>query len=147
MFLDFMEIALRGYTVRRIRELMEERGHDLTNVPDAYLVNLLRENAPQLEAARDALDATTVKRFGLASKLERVRRLCEAAESIEIHRATHPKWMAEYRKVLQQIQTELEPLGIEVSVGDGWAQLMTKLTEVGQQGVDESDASAEEADN
>ena len=57
---DFLELAMRGYTVRRIRELMEGKGHNLETVPDAYLISLIRENAPMLEASRSELDEETL---------------------------------------------------------------------------------------
>lgn len=140
VLLDFFELALRGYTVRRIRELMADKGHNLGLVPDAYLINLIRDNAEHLDAGRGALDGETLKRYGLASKMERVRRLCEAAEVMEVLVDTDVKWSGEYRRYLTQIQQELEPLGITFTLSDSWAQLLSKVAEAGRATtVDESD--------
>lgn len=130
--LDFLELALRGYTIRRIRELMSLKGHQLGLVPDAYLINLILDNSEQLEADRGALDERTLKVYGLASKLERVRRLCEAAESAESLVRSDVKWSAEYRRYLDQIRSELEPLGITFTLSDSWAQLLSKVAEAGR---------------
>lgn len=140
---DFLALALRGYTVRRLRELMAEKGHDLTHVPDAELIRILTDNAPQLQADREELDANTLRKFGLANKLERVRRLCEAGEKIEGLIDSHPKWMAEYRQVLNSIKTELEPLGIEISWQDSWAQLLSRLVDLAE---GEADGALDEGD-
>lgn len=145
VLLDFLELALRGFTVRRIRELMSLKGHNLGLLPDAYLVNLIRDNAAHLEVGRNSLDGETLKQFGLASKLERVRRLCEAAESMEALVATDSKWSGEYRRYLEQIRGELEPLGITFTLSDSWAQLMTKVAEAGRATtVDKSDVETTE---
>jgi phytoene/squalene synthetase len=138
--LDFLDLALRGYTVRRIRELMEDKGYNINFIPDAYLVNLIRDNAEHLAAGRGALDEATLAQFGLASKMERVRRLCEAAEVMESLVESDTKWSGEYRRYLDQIKAELEPLGITFTLSDSWAQLLTKVAEAGRATtVDESD--------
>ena len=74
--------------------------------------------------------------------MERVRRLCEAAEAVEALAGEDAKWSGEYRRYLTQIQSEVDPLGITFHLGDSWAQLLTKLVEVGR--VDESEVAAEE---
>lgn len=122
-----LELALRGYTVRRVRELMGEKGFDLSIYPDAFLINQMRRVDPTLVAE---MDEYTTKDYGLARKMERVRRLCEAAESIEKLAAKSTKWSTEYRRFLAQIQAELEPLGLEVRAHDSWAKLLQKLVEV-----------------
>ena len=138
--LDFLELALRGYTIRRIRQLMAERHHDLSHVPDAYLVNLIKDNVESLDAGREALDEGTLKRYGLAAKMERIRRLCEAAEGVESLILTDSKWSGEYRRYVAQIQSELEPLGITFTLSDSWAQLLSKVAEAGREAdVDESE--------
>jgi len=131
-----LELALRGYTVRRARELMADQSFDLSAYPDALLINIMRTADPALRAE---LDERTTKDYGLARKLERVRRLCEAAENIEELAATSSKWSAEYRRFLAQIQAELEPLGLEVSAHDSWAKLLTQLAAIGGERVDEGD--------
>jgi len=138
---DFLEFAMRGYTVRRIRELMKDKGWDLEKVPDASLVLLIREYAPALETRRNELDEETLARYGLADRMERVRRLCEAAEAVEKFAGEDAKWSGEYRRYLAQIQSELEPLGITFHLTDSWAQLLTKLVEAGR--VDEGEVGTE----
>jgi len=95
-----------------------------------------------LEGRRSELDEETLARYGLADKMERVRRLCEAAEAVEAFAGEDVKWSGEYRRYLTQIQSELEPLGITFHLTDSWAQLLNKLAEVGS--VDESEVAAEE---
>lgn len=148
----FLSLAVRGYTVRRLRELMAERGHSLDKIPDASIVNYLRECLPGLKAQRDVLDADTRDLYGLADKWERVRRLCEAAEILEPKVAQTHQWSGEYRRYLSQIQAELEPLGITFHAGDSWAQLLEKVANVGRptggvDTLDEGDASAEGGDD
>jgi len=150
----FIELCSRGYTVRRLRELMIERGfeEDIAGVPDVVLVNLYRELAPQWGAERDALDAATRRQFGLTRKLERVRRLCETAERIEAFAAMDTRWSGEYRRYLSQLQAELEPLGIEVNPGDAWVELLGKIAEAGRrvdgsEPMDEGDLDSTEADS
>lgn len=140
--LAFLELACRGYTVNRIRELMAAKGYDLVGVPDAMLINLMR--SPEVKATRKELDGATLKQFGLAAKLERVRRLCEAAETIEKHAADSTRWSREYRCFLNQIRDELDPLEIEITPGDSWAVLLEKLGEIAQEAkhVDKSECKA-----
>ena len=143
--LDFFELALRGYTIRRIRQLMANKGYTLAHVPDAYLVNLIKDNAPHLEAGRANLDERTLQRYGLAGKMERLRRLCEAAEAVESLILTDSKWSAEYRRYVSQIQSELEPLGITFTLSDSWAKLLSKVAEAGRaKTVDEGEMGTEE---
>jgi len=141
----FLNLAMRGYTVRRIKELMLEQGHDISQVPDAGLVEIMLQNADPLDEARQELDAQTRRRFGLADRLERVRRLAEAAEQIEKLVGKDPKWTAEYRRLLSTIRQEMEPLGIEVRPGDAWADLLRQLLEVDN--VDEGSPEAANADH
>lgn len=138
---DFLELVVRGYTIKRLRQLMLVRGWNLEKVPDAYLISLMRQGDAVVEQARNDLDARTRKDFGLAQKLERVRRLCEAAEAIEDFASESTRWSAEYRRYLAQIQDELEPLGLTVEIGDSWAALLMDLAEIGN--VDESDSDSE----
>lgn len=142
--LVFLNLAMRGYTVRRAKELMLEQGHDISQVPDAGLVEIMLQNADPLDVARQELDQQTRRRFGLADRLERVRRLAEAAEQIEKHIATSPKWLAEYRRLLGTIRQEMEPLGIELRPGDAWADLLRQLLEV--EDVDEGHPGPEVTD-
>lgn len=142
---DFLDLAVRGYTVSRLRELMRERGHDLRPYADAALINLLLECRAEVEQARETLDRDTELRFGLRNRLERVRRLCEAAERVEVKSHTDYKWMAEYRQLVAQIQREVEPLGIEIRPGDAWADLIKELTALGRP-VDEGTLDTEGAD-
>ena len=144
VLLDFLELALRGYTIRRIRELMGLRGHNLGLVPDAYLVTLIRDNAEHLDAGRGSLDQETLQRYGLAARMERIRRLCEAAESMEVLIKSDVKWSGEYRRYLDQIRSELEPLGITFTLSDSWAKLLSKVAEAGRAAtVGESDVGTE----
>ena len=134
-----LELALRGYTVRRARELMADQNFDLSPYPDALLINIMRQVDPALRAE---LDEHTTAEWGLARKMERVRRLCEAAENIEVLAETSAKWSAEYRRFLAQIQAELEPLGLEVAAHDSWAKLLQQLVALGGARVDGGTASA-----
>lgn len=142
----FMEFALRGYTVRKIRTLMLGVGHDLSAIPDAALTAFMIENLPALRARREPLEKVVPEIIGLARKMERVRRLAEAAEAIEHLTATSPKWSGEYRRYLTQIQAEIEPLAIEFNPGDKWADLLTQLVALGGDDVDEGNVGAASGD-
>jgi len=141
---DFLELVVRGYTIKRLRQLMLVKGWNLEKVPDAHLITLMRQGDVVVEQARNDLDARTRKDYGLAQKMERVRRLCEAAEAIEDFAGESTRWSAEYRRYLAQIQDELEPLGLTVEIGDSWAALLMELAEVGN--VDEGDTGTEGED-
>ena len=138
----FLEFALRGYTVRRIKQLMKKAGHDLTGVPDAALTAYLIEILPDVRTQREPLEKVIPDLVGLARKMERIRRLAEAAEAIEDLTATSPKWSAEYRRYLAQIQAEIEPLAIEFAPGDKWADLLAQLVTLGGDDVDQGDLEA-----
>lgn len=139
--IDFSEFVLRGYTVRRIRELMLERKHNLSQIPDTPLIKLMREVGVDVRDARTQLDKDTPDVYGLAGKMERIRRLIEAAELIEKNVPTSTKWSAEYRRYLAQIQAELEPLGLTIHAADSWAQLLERLA--GMANVEERDPPTE----
>ena len=139
---DFLELALRGYTVRRIRQLMLKLDHDLSSIPDAALTAFLIESLPDLRARREPFEKAVPELVGLARKMERVRRLAEAAEAIEDLTAMSPKWSGEYRRYLAQIQTEIEPLSIEFAPGDKWADLLSQLVTLGRDDVDQGDVEA-----
>lgn len=141
--IDFLDLLARGYTVKRLKELMAERGHDLSTVPDVALIEEMRGCDTQVEAQRAELDKRTRTHFGLARKLERVRRLCEAAEAIEKYAFESTRWSAEYRRYLSQIQEELEPLGLKVEIGDSWAELLMDLAKIGTKDVDKGEAGTE----
>lgn len=138
----FLELAMRGYTVRRIRQLMYLKGFDTKALPDALMINTIRQSLPALRAQRDELDGETLDFYGLSDKMERVRRLCEVAEALEGKIRDSPQWAAEYRRYLEQIQREIEPLGIEISFGDPWAKLLQDIASAVDKGHAESESRA-----
>ncbi len=140
-------MALRGYTIRRMRVLLRADGYDLDHVPDAYLINLIRQHRIQLEEARDLLDVDLSLLTGLSNLPERVRRLAEQAEAIEDKASANPKWMTEYRGLLAQIRQEVEPLGITIRINDPWANLLTELAKISGQRPDGSSDSESSTDS
>lgn len=120
-----LALAARGYTVRRIKELA-----GLQNVPDAVIVNIIGDKT--FDEERTAIDSLTLQRYGLASTLERVRRLAEIAETLE-DRIFQGQLdiLPEYRQLLRAIREELQPFNIQLTVGDPWANLLKQLAAIG----------------
>lgn len=133
--LDFLALTVRGFTLRRIKQKMEKKGHSVKGIPDSVLIQIQLSHGAEVNAQREELDRSTLEDYGLARKMERIRRLCEAAEAVEPLIGGSPKWSGEYRRFLAQIQAELEPLGIEVSPSDKWADLLMRLANVDQSDV------------
>jgi hypothetical protein len=133
--LQVVEFFARGYTIRYIhnhlmRRAAERSRPDLVPEPQDLLRLAVRyaDNIEQIrgELAKDAL------RVGLARKEERIRRLSEAAEAIEpqVISGMNLKATEGYRKLLQSIHDEVEPLKlIVITPDDPWAQLLTSLKE------------------
>ena len=139
------ELALRGYTVRRIRTQMVAAGYRaFLNVPDHQLINLLRDIEPELAEARQGMDTFTEKHTGLVNKWERIQRLAEYAERIEDKIEEDVRWASEYRRSLDQIKNEVEPLGLVVHVGDSWGKLLHKIAEVAQERLQQAEFTPEE---
>ena len=142
-----LELAVRGYTVRRIRMILTEEGYDLTDVTDVEIIDRIRADKERILALRVEADEDTRSAllYGLAQKLERVRRLAEAAERLEPRVHSDPKWAKEYRRYLEQIRAELEPLNIDVNVTGPWYELLKRLVDA--RDVDEGDLDPEEVDS
>jgi len=126
----FVELVARGYTVRRIRQLLEEEGHDMSAYSDALLIAWAQEIAPQAQAVREELRLTQATPSGLTDTYERIRRLKEAAEKIEPLVGESPRWADVYRKLLAQIHEEAQSAAIELPVGDTWRALLEELVRV-----------------
>lgn len=124
-----IKLFAQGYTIRHIRNYimkeieLEPSEADLIKVAVLYSddITLVRQ-----ELAEEALMT------GLARKEERVRRMNELAEKLEElgDALKAPKVARTYLAVLKQIQGEMEPLGITVTLpgNDPWMQLLQKLT-------------------
>lgn len=126
-----LALAARGYTIRRIKSILGLK------VDDDVLINLIGDRTFDEERAK--LDAITLQRFGLASTLERVRRLAELAEGLEaIIALGEVSLIPEYRRILTAIRDELKPFNLSVTVGDPWANL---LRDVANAGLEQSNTS------
>lgn len=67
---------------------------------------------------------------GLALKVERVQRLGEYVETIELAALTNPSKVGiEYRRGIQQIKEEVEGLGLDITIhpADAWGQLLQDI--------------------
>lgn len=142
----FLYLAKEGYTLRAIRRKMEEKGCPLPRTtPDAQLVMLMREHRQEITSAREEAAQDVLHFVGLTDKMTRVKRLAQIAESMEDASHTNPKKAGEYRRYLQQIQSELEPLNITLALGDPFGDLLRELTTLAEgqpeaEGVDQAEA-------
>lgn len=147
--LDVIELFARGYTIRFIEDKLKRRAaekgrSDLVPTPQQLLTLAVRY-ADDVEAVRGELAKRTFE-AGLARKEERVRRLSEAAEAIEdqVMSGINLKATETYRKILQSVHEEVEPLKLVViSPDDPWAQLLSNLKETrdsSTQGEETSDS-------
>ncbi len=131
----------RGYTVRHIDRVLTKRADELGRtdlVPSQQqLLTLAVRYSDDVDQIREDMERQHLT-TGLARKGERVRRLSELAENIEptaMREATpeHPlnlDAMDMYRKIVKDIQGEIEPLNIKfISPDDPWALLLKRLSD------------------
>lgn len=144
------ELAIRllahGYTTRAVNFRLQDAGH--TQYPESELIKLRMQYSAHIDDLRER-NEIEVRERGLARTSERIRRLTLLAEKLErrilasdlkpivdgegvpVKFETIPlKAVAEYRRLLAQIQTESTPLGIMEALGDDdpWVILITRLT-------------------
>lgn len=129
----FMELVHKGYTIRAIRKKMKKAGCPLpSHTPDAQLIALMREHRRDIVSAREAAAQDVLDFVGLTDKMTRVKRLATMAEAMEEEAFVNPKTAAEYRRFLEQIRGELEPLNITLALGDPFGDLLRELADLGE---------------
>jgi ribonucleotide reductase alpha subunit len=130
-----VQLFARGYTLRAIKKkVLLEYEKELT---DTELLRYMDRYAPDIMAYQEQADQITLT-TGLAKKEERVARLSELAEELEDDALKgNPKLAPIYLRTLKQIQEEMEPLGINVSLppNDPWRILLENLREVAQRSL------------
>ena len=145
--LDQEEIAgiivlfARGYSVRYVERTLQERaaknGDESLLPTQQDLLTLYVRYGDNIAEVRNDLEKQVLN-TGLALKGERIRRLSEIAENIEPI-ALRPATMEaplnlhaieQYRKILKDVQAEIEPLNIKfIAPDDPWAVLLNRLRE------------------
>lgn len=149
------ELAIRllanGYTTRSVNFQLQDAGH--SPYPESELIQLRMQYSAHIDDLRER-NEIEVRARGLARPSERIRRLVLLAEKLERKILASPqdslvdeegvpvkfkdqplslKAVAEYRRILAQIQTEAQPLGIVEALGDDdpWVILITGLMKLG----------------
>ena len=141
----FVRLVTRGFTVRGLRKRMSQEGVPISaDVSDTIIINYMRSVREDLETTRSEADQDFPFFYGMVSAFERARRLIELAEDIEPRARTDTDWAGQYRQVLAQIRTELEPFKITIEPGDQWADLLERLIDAAPK-MDESDVEPEVA--
>lgn len=144
-----IRLLSQGYTTSAVNFRLQDAGHN--PYPEVKLIQIRQQYAPAIDDLRER-EEIEIRARGLARRGERIRRLSKLAEAIEprlfisdsepandsespggVPSEVNVKLAGEYRKVIQAIGQEADPLGITEALdpNDPWTQLIVLLTKSG----------------
>ena len=119
-----IDSAIQGLSTFQMKQIHPEA---FAQVPDAYIIGVLAAHRQEIDQGRATQDQVLSYTHPLSSKTERLKALCDFAESIRAKAQESGKWATEYRLTLAEIRREYEALDGGIRPDDPWVLLLKRL--------------------